>query len=137
VITRHCVRLALAALLVVGAAVSRPGGVALAQEGHPLAGTWHGSWGSSASDRHDVTLVLDYDGKAIVGMLDPGPDSIHFDKVTLDPATWSVHFDARPKSGAPIAIDAMIHDITSRRRTLVGTWTQGSMKGDFKASRDD
>jgi hypothetical protein len=112
-----------------------------AQEGHPLAGTWHGTWGPNATERHDVTLVLDYDGKAIVGMMNPGPDAIHFDTFTLDPSTWSVHFEATPKGAAKtaprIVIDTKIQDVTSRRRSLVGTWTQGATKGDFKATRDD
>jgi hypothetical protein len=110
-----------------------------AQEGHPLVGTWHGTWGPTAAERHDVTLVLEFDGKAITGMMNPGPDSIRFDKVTLDPSTWSVHFEATPKGGkaAPIVIDATIQDVTNRRRSLVGTWRQGSAKGDFKAARDD
>jgi hypothetical protein len=34
-------------------------------------------------------------------------------------------------------IDVKIEDVTNRRRSLVGTWTQGTTKGDFKASRDD
>jgi len=126
-------------LLAMAAGLSRPAGV-VAQEGHPLAGTWHGTWGPNATDRHDVTLVLDFDGKAITGMINPGPDAIHFDKVVLDPSNWSVHFEAMPKGAAkaaPIAIDVTIHDVTSRRRTLVGTWMQGAAKGDFKVSRDD
>jgi hypothetical protein len=112
-----------------------------AQEGHPLVGTWHGTWGPNATQRTDVTLVLEYDGKAISGMMNPGPDSVRFDKVTLEPSTWSVHFEATPKQasgkGGPIVIDARIEDITNRHRALVGTFTQGSQKGDFKASRDD
>src|ERR1700741_93303 len=31
-----------------------------AQEGHPLVGTWHGTWGPNATTRHDVTLVLEF-----------------------------------------------------------------------------
>ena len=123
------VLVAVAALVVVGAGLSRP---LHAQEGHPLAGTWHGTWGPNAADRHDVTLVLDYDGKAVTGMINPGPDAVHFDRVTLDPATWTVKFDAKG-----IVIDAKIEDVTSRHRSIVGTWTQGAMKGDFKVSRDD
>ena len=118
--------LAIVAALVLAATV-------VAQEGHPLAGTWHGTWGPNATQRHDVTLVLDYDGKAITGMMNPGPDAIHFDRITLDPATWSVRFEA--KGG--IVIDAKIEDVTNRHRRIVGTWTQGPTKGDFKVSRDD
>jgi hypothetical protein len=125
---------AVSALLVAGSSRS-----VHAQEGHPLAGTWHGTWGPDATTRHDVTLVLDYDGKAITGMMNPGPDAIHFDRITLDPATWGVHFEARSggAASAPIVIDAKIEDVTSRHRRIVGTWTQGPMKGDFKVSRDD
>src|SRR5436190_15556782 len=111
----------------------------MAQEGHPLVGTWHGTWGPNVKERHDVTLVLEFDGKAITGMMNPGPDSVHFDKVTLDPANWSVHMEATPKGtdkAAPIVIDVTIENITNRYRSLVGTWTQGTVKGDFKATRD-
>jgi hypothetical protein len=110
-----------------------------AQEGHPLVGTWHGTWGPNAKERHDVTLVLEFDGKALTGMMNPGPDSVRFDKVTLDPATWSVHMEATPKGtskAAAIVIDVTIQDITNRYRSLVGTLTQGTAKGDFKATRD-
>jgi hypothetical protein len=114
---------------------------AFAQEGHPLVGTWHGSWGPNATERHDVTLVLEFDGKAITGIMNPGLDSVRFDRITLEPSTWSVHFEATPKpatgKATPIVIDVKIEDVTNRRRSLVGTWTQGAMKGDFKASRDD
>lgn len=129
---------AFALIALAGYTFSRP---ARAQEGHPLTGTWHGTWGPSASDRHDVTIVLDYDGQTISGMMNPGPDAVRFEKVTLDPASWGVHFEAMPKGGgkatAPIVIDAKIQDVTNRHRSLVGTWTQGAVKGDFKVSRDD
>jgi hypothetical protein len=128
------------ALAVVAVVVSGLGRTVIAQEGHPLVGTWHGTWGPNATDRHDVTLVLEFDGKAITGMMNPGPDSVRFDKVTLEPSTWGVHIEATPKSTGPaaarIVIDATIQDITNRYRSIVGTWTQGSVKGDFKVTRD-
>ena len=39
-----------------------------AQEGHPLKGTWHGSWGLNATERTPVTLVMDWDGASITGI---------------------------------------------------------------------
>jgi len=133
-------RVAFAIALLVVSGFSRTF-VAHAQEGHPLVGTWHGTWGPNATDRHDVTLVLEFDGKAIAGMMNPGLDAVRFDKITLEPSTWSVRFEATPKQAAgkatPIVIDAKIEDVTNRRRSLVGTFTQGTSKGDFKASRDD
>lgn len=113
--------------------------IVYAQEGHPLVGTWHGTWGPNVTERHDVTLVLEFDGKAITGMMNPGPDSVRFDKVTLEPSTWTVRMEATPKGNprpAPIVIEVTIQDITNRYRSLVGTWTQGAVKGEFKASRD-
>jgi len=122
-------------------AVSLLACAALAQEGHPLVGTWHGSWGPTAKDRHDVTLVLNWDGKNISGMINPGPDSVRFPSGSLDPSSWTVHFEAEGKdsSGKPvhIVIDAKIENITNVRRFLTGTWSQGSEKGDFKVTRDN
>ena len=101
-------------------------------------GTWHGTWGPTAAQRNDVTIVMEYDGKTISGLLNPGPDGTRFDTITLEPNKWAVHFEATPKGAkAPIVIDATLQDVTNRRRTLTGTWMQGSVKGDFKMSRDD
>ena len=43
-----------------------------AQEGHPLVGSWHGDRGVSAKDRKDVTVIMDYDGAQITGVVNPG-----------------------------------------------------------------
>jgi hypothetical protein len=108
----------------------------LAQEGHPLVGTWRGTWGPSTEERHDVTFVMEYDGKTVTGIINPGFESMRLSKVTLDPASWTVRFEteAKDKSGKaiPVVIDAKFEDITNRHRSLVGTWTQGTTKGDFK-----
>ena len=55
-----------------------------AQEGHPLVGTWHGDWGPTTTHRNDVTLVLDWDGKNITGLINPGPESIKLSKAEGD-----------------------------------------------------
>jgi hypothetical protein len=107
-----------------------------AQEGHPLVGTWRGTWGPSTEERHDVTFVMEYDGKTVTGIINPGFESMRLSKVTLDPASWTVRFEteAKDKSGKaiPVVIDAKFEDITNRHRSLVGIWTQGTTKGDFK-----
>ena len=115
-----------------------------AQEGHPLTGTWHGDWGPTPTHRNDVTLVLDWDGKNITGLINPGPDSIKLAKATLepnnDPKKWLVHFeaDAKDHDGKPVhfIIDGRIENLTSIRRSIVGTWNHGTVKGDFKITRD-
>jgi hypothetical protein len=117
---------------------------AFAQEGHPLTGTWHGDWGPTPTHRNDVTLVLEWDGKNISGLVNPGPESIKLSKATMepsfDPKGWTVHFeaDAKDHDGKPVhfVVDGKIENLTSIRRSIVGTWNHGSVKGDFKVTRD-
>jgi len=113
-----------------------------AQEGHPLRGTWHGSWGPNAKERTTVTLVMDWDGKNVTGILNPGLRSSPLEKTSLDPAAgWQFHFESnlKDRTGATthVTVDAKIQDVTNARRKLVGTWTQGTQKGDFEAVRDN
>jgi len=113
----------------------------VAQEGHPLVGTWYGEWGLSPQARHDVSVVMTWDGKAIGGTIDPGPDAVPFKTATLDSNTWTVHIEAeRPAKGATAAvryvIDGTLANLGSYNRTLSGTWTDGAAKGDFKLTRD-
>jgi hypothetical protein len=111
-----------------------------AQEGHPLVGTWYGDWGPSANQRNDVTIVMNWDGKSISGMINPGPNAIPFKVATLDSGKWTVHIEAEGKDRAGgivrCTIDGKLENIGSYNRTLAGTWVQGSVKGDFKISRE-
>lgn len=111
-----------------------------AQEGHPLVGTWRGSWGPNATQRTDLTFVMEFDGKTVSGVVNPGFDSLRLQKVTLDPASWTVRFETEAKDAAgkaiPVVIEAKFEDITNRHRSLIGTWTQGATKGDFRITLD-
>jgi carbohydrate-selective porin OprB len=127
---------------VILATILRPAAVR-AQEGFPLVGTWYGDWGPSPArdQRHDVTIVMTWDGKTIGGTIDPGPDAVPFKTATLDSSTWSVHIEAeRAAKGAVAAvryvIDGKLANLGSYNRTLSGTWTSGTAKGDFKLTRD-
>ena len=125
----------------VGVLVLLLAAVAIAQEGYPLVGTWYGDWGPSRQERHDVTIVMTWDGKTIGGTIDPGPDAVPFKTATLDSSTWAVHIEAeRPAKGASPAvryvIDGKLSNLGSYNRTLNGTWTSGATKGDFKLTRD-
>jgi hypothetical protein len=126
----------LAAIVTVAILVS----VVQGQEGHPLVGTWRGNWGLNATQRTDLTFVMEFDGKTVTGVINPGFESMKLQKVTLDPATWTVRFEteAKAESGkaVPIVIEAKFEDITNRHRSLVGSWTQGPTKGDFRITLD-
>jgi hypothetical protein len=108
-------------------------GSILAQQGHPLTGTWSGDWGSTATKRSPITLVLNWDGKTVTGLINPGPDAIPITSVFVDVSTWTVRIEA---ASAHITAEGKLEDLGSYHRTLGGTWQQGTAKGDFKLTRD-
>jgi hypothetical protein len=109
---------------------------ALAQFGHPLKGSWSGDWGPNKTQRTRVLLQMQWDGKAITGAINPGPNALTLTKATLDPVTWMVHLEAEGKDGAgkssQAAINGKLENIGAYRRVLSGTWTQNGQKGEFR-----
>ncbi len=91
-----------------------------AQEGHPLKGTWLGDWGPSKTDRNQVTILMDWDGKQITGQINPGPGAIPIKNATLDPKGWPVHFEADAKNNAGqnvhYVVDEMIEHLALDNR---------------------
>jgi hypothetical protein len=114
--------------------------VLAAQEGHPLTGTWSGDWGPTADKRTRVTLVMTWDGKAIAGTINPGPEAMTLGPVTIDYSKWTVRIEADGKDSSGKAVrvlaDGKIDALGSWHRTLSGTWTQAGAKGPFKLTRD-
>ena len=62
----------------------------IAQEGHPLTGTWSGDWGPSTAQRNHLTLVMSWDGKNISGVLNPGDNAVQIPSIFLDVTNWTV-----------------------------------------------
>jgi hypothetical protein len=150
------------ALLVAGIPVVTP---ILAQEGHPLTGSWYGEWGK---DAENITMIVKYDNKlrdkageyivdpdtkkeklnidkngkhifAATGMYNPGANSAIV-TMTLDSAKWMVHIETDFKDDAGkvshVVADGKLENLGSYARTITGTWTQGTVKGNFKIKRD-
>ena len=113
---------------------------ALAQYGHPLKGSWSGDWGTTKERRNRVLIDLNWDGKAITGTINPGPDAVPLTEATLDPTNWTVRFraDGKDRSGATVryVIDGKLQNLGSYYRVITGTWSQGTQKGDFKIARN-
>ena len=113
---------------------------AFAQFGHPLKGSWSGDWGTGPNNRNRVLINLNWDGKAITGVINPGPSAVPLRTATVDPATWAVHLEGEGKdaSGATVrvVIDGKVENIGAYARFMTGTWTQGATKGDFKVTRN-
>ena len=114
---------------------------AVAQEGHPLIGTWSGEWGPTAAQRNPVLIVMSYDTTTISGIINPGyPDEAPLRVATLDSTKWTLHLEADSKDQAGntirVIVDGKLENIGSPNRTLTGTWTRGNIKGDFKLTRE-
>jgi len=114
-------------------------GAVLAQEGHPLKGSWIGDWGPNRNDRNPITIVMDWDGKQLTGVVNPGPGAVQIQKATLDPKGWLVHFevDAKNAAGQPVhyVVDGKIENLGLYNRSIVGSWGHDNVKGDFKITR--
>jgi hypothetical protein len=110
----------------------------LAQEGHPLSGTWSGDWGPSAAQRNHLTLVLNWTGDKVEGVMNPGPDSTPLN-VFVDYQNWTVRIDADAKDAAGKAVrveaEGKLEEMGAPKRRLVGTWRQGAQTGNFKVTR--
>ena len=63
---------------------------------------------ASATQRNPVTVVMNWDGKNVTGIINPGPDSIPIASVFVDVTSWAVRIeaDAPAKSAKPIHISA-------------------------------
>ena len=86
---------------------------------------------------------MEWDGKAITGVINPGPNAAKVKSVAFDytnPAAWVVKITAEGKdaSGKPvtIAVDGKLENIGAYMRLLHGTWTQGGQKGEFTVTRN-
>ena len=125
--------------LALSVAALMSGGPALAQEGHPLKGSWIGTWAGNKTHGNDVVMVLNWDGKNITGMINPGTDNIPIKTATLNPTGWLVHFeaDAKDKSGTPLTyvIDGKIENLPLPNRSITGTWKTQKESGVFKIAR--
>src|SRR5262245_41643872 len=97
-----------------------------AQEGHPLTGTWAGDWGPTATQRQHLTFVMNWDGKNVTGVINPGPDSIPIGSVFLDVTNWTVRIEAdgKDEAGKPahITAEGQLEDLSSYHRKIIGTW---------------
>jgi len=128
-------RCGLGGILMVGMVVS-----AFAQYGHPLKGSWSGDWGADPDNRTRLLLLLDWDGTAITGTINPGPQAVDITTASLDPTTWAIHFEAigEDDAGEPVAyvIDGELQNLGSYNRVITGMWMQGDLTGAFTLTRN-
>jgi hypothetical protein len=117
-----------------------------AQEGHPLAGTWYGDYGSG-NQKRDLTVVMKWDGRTVTGLINPGPNSSPLKSATLDitpgkpapegqssttgtPPIFHVRFEVDG-----IQFEGTIQNPVAGNRRITGTWTRAGEKGTFQIRR--
>lgn len=110
-----------------------------AQEGHPLKGSWLGEWKGNTVHGDNILLILDWDGKAITGMINPGTDNMPLKSASLDPKGWVVRLEAdgKDKDGSTVSyvIEGKIENLELPNRSINGTWSSNKGRGTFTASR--
>lgn len=92
--------------------------------------------GRFPTKRTQITFVLNWDGKNVTGIINPGPDSIPISSVFVDVTKWAVRIEADTKDKVHISAEGRIEDIGSYHRTIKGAWHQGAVNGDFRLTRD-
>jgi hypothetical protein len=93
-----------------------------------------------AAPRTHVTLVMNWDGKNVTAILNPGPDATPIASVSLDVTTWTIRFeaDAKDSSGKPVHIvaEGRLDDIGSytalSQRDLGSGHDQGRVQADSR-----
>jgi hypothetical protein len=112
---------------------------AMAQEGHPLVGTWLGDWGPTADDRNFLTIIMNWDGDKITGLVNPGPDSTELQAARLDSSTWTVTIETDLKDDAGqthhFKAEGKLENIGMQTREVNGTWEDGQAEGSFTLVR--
>ena len=114
------------------------GAPAVAQEGHPLKGSWIGTWANNKLHGNDVLVIMNWNGKQITGMINPGTDDIAFKTATLDPDKWTVRIEADAKSKAgtvSYVIEGKLENLAMHNRSIVGTWKSSQGSGAFTIQR--
>jgi hypothetical protein len=110
-----------------------------AQEGHPLKGSWLGTWAENAVHGNNVLLILDWDGEKITGMINPGTDNIPIGAASLDPEGWVVRLEARAEDGSGdvlnYVIEGRIENLELATRSISGTWRNERGNGVFEVGR--
>lgn len=117
-------------------ALAMPG---VAQEGHPLKGSWIGEWADNELHDEFVLIVLDWNGREITGTINPGTDNIEITGAELNPDDWTIRIEADTEDSSGNAVDYVIEgsilELELPNRHIEGSWRNGSSGGDFRIQR--
>jgi hypothetical protein len=109
---------------------------AIAQEGFPLDGTWRGERSAPAGSPSTLVMVMEWDGKQIKGVVNPGPKSLTIKEGSLDPEGWKVRLVAESATGQKATFEGTLNDIGAYHRYVEGTWTEGGRNSSVRMVRE-
>lgn len=107
----------------------------LAQEGHPLKGTWRGTI-TTGNNTRPLVIIMDYKGDEITGMINPGRNSYNYTSAELDAPNWVLEASATTREGVDIRFQATLMDVGARNRYLEGSWSEEGSSYPFKITRE-
>lgn len=107
----------------------------IAQEGHPLKGTWRGTITTGSTTR-PLVIIMDYKGDEITGMINPGRNSYNYTSAELDAPNWVLEASATTREGMDIRFQATLMDVGARNRYLEGSWSEEGSSYPFKITRE-
>lgn len=107
----------------------------MAQEGHPLKGTWRGTITTGSTTR-PLVIIMDYQGDEITGMINPGRNSYNYTSAELDAPNWVLEASATTREGMDIRFQATLMDVGARNRYLEGSWSEKGSSYPFKITRE-
>jgi len=100
---------------------------ALAQVGHPAKGSWIGYWGTSEADRNRILLLLDWENRQLVGVINPGRNAVPIARADIDYDTWTMTIEAEmPKD------DGTALWVAEGRLENLGSWTNRRYTGTYR-----
>jgi hypothetical protein len=113
--------------------------VAYGQVGHPAKGSWLGYWGPDQKAQRRLVLNLDWRDQAVVGEVNPGPNSGKITHSELDYTTWSMTLEAQMPNASGtlekwIAVGKIENLGSWTNRRYSGTYTQGTEHGTFQVT---
>ena len=100
----------------------------------PLTGTWKGDWGPTAEHRNPVEVELKWDGTALTGTINPGPNAVMLTKASFNKDTGMIAMEADAKGHGGEAVHYTIEGKVEGS-TMTGSWNHGDKKGDFKITK--
>lgn len=108
----------------------------VAQEGHPLDGTWSGDRIVNGEKVRMLLVMRLQPDQSIESTLIEGGVRIPVHSIVLEPANWSISMvvDGRSRNGDPVRYNmrGYIENLGSAKdRTIVGKWDNGTISGDF------